>query len=157
SGSGQHQLRRRRHLVAERRWRSHAVAGQRDRGQRDRSRALRQHAVASGCHRRRGQEHAGRRHAGGLRPRRFDRPVPLRGRLASGRERRAGRRQPRVEHRGARQRQRQSAAAGPEPHLQAVRPELQRHRRRRLQDPGQRAGGPPPGHRRARCRRAAGL
>ena len=45
-----------------------AAQGHRHGGQCDRGGALRQHAVAPERDRRRGQEHAGRRHAGGLRP-----------------------------------------------------------------------------------------
>ena len=79
-GSGQRQLRRRRHLAAKRRRRARAAQGHRHGGQCDRGGALRQHAVAPERDRRRGQEHAGRRHAGGLRP--ADRPVHTRTRAA---------------------------------------------------------------------------
>ena len=79
-GSGQRQLRRRRHLAAKRRRRARAAQGHRHGGQCDRGGALRQHAVAPERDRRRGQEHAGRRHAGGLR--RADRPVHTRTRAA---------------------------------------------------------------------------
>ena len=71
---------------------------------------------------------------------RIDRSVPVHGRPALRRQRRAAARQPGIQHRGLRRRHVLMGSAGRQPHVQALRAELQRHRRRRLQDPGQCAG-----------------